>query len=306
MGRVRHVRRAGAEAAALRAGPARRASGAVLRSAPAPARAVGPHPQRAGRRRRASPRRDPGNAGRRRLRRREAPAHAAARRRAARLRLFANLGGNRFRERTSEAGVTGEVGGLNLAHADHDNDGDVDLLVLRGAWGGAQGRHPNSLLANRGDGTFTDVTEEADLLAFHPSQSGTWADYDGDRCLDLFVGNESGEGEVHPCQLFRNQGDGTFRDVAPEIGLDVVGFVKAAAWGDDDDDGRPDLYLSQLGEPNRLLRNEGPGEDGRWSFRDVTQGAGVAEPRDSLPTWFFDYPCPCQLPSPHPAVVVRA
>jgi hypothetical protein len=178
---------------------------------------------------------------------------------------------------------------LNLLQADYDNDGHRDILVLRGAWMGREGRHPNSLLRNRGDGTFADVTVEAGLLSFHPTQTAVWADFDLDGWLDLFVGNESGQDGTHPCELFRNQGDGTFRDVALDWGVAHVGFVKGVAAGDYDNDGRPDLYLSCFGEPNILLRNAGGKEPGAFiRFEDVTGRAGVAEPVDSFPTWFFD------------------
>ena len=69
----------------------------------------------------------------------------------------------------------------------------------------------------------------------------------------------------------------------------MLGFVKGAVWGDVDRDGWPDLFLSQFGEPNRLFRNAGPDADGVWRFIDVTVEAGVAEPRMSFPTWFWDY-----------------
>jgi hypothetical protein len=204
------------------------------------------------------------------------------------LRLFRNTGEGTFAEVTDAAGLTGEVGGLNLCHADYDNDGDADVLVLRGAWLRTEGRHPNSLLRNEGDGTFTDVTEAAGLLSFHPTQAAAWTDYDGDGWLDLFIGNESVAGGRHPCELFRNEGDGTFTEIAADVGLAHVGFVKGVACGDYDNDDRPDLYLSMQGEPNVLYRNEGPAGDG-WRFRDVTADAGVAEPDLSFPTWFFDY-----------------
>jgi hypothetical protein len=199
------------------------------------------------------------------------------------LRYFRNNGDGTFTERTSEAGLTGLTGGLNLVQADYDNDGDVDVLVLRGAWMGSQGHYPNSLLRNDGNGVFADVTEEAGLLSFHPTQVAAWGDYDNDGWLDLFVGNESQKGDPHPSELFRNNGDGTFTNVAAQVGLANLGFVKGAAWGDYDNDGRLDLYVSRMGEANSLFRNEGA------RFRDVASPAGVAEPVHSFATWFWDY-----------------
>ena len=199
------------------------------------------------------------------------------------MRYFESNRDGTFADRTKEAGLIGQIGGLNMVHADYDNDGHPDVLVLRGAWLGDNGMHPNSLLRNRGDGTFEDVTERAGILRFQPTHSAAWGDYDNDGWLDLFVANESRDIR-RPCELFRNNGDGTFTDVAPEVGLDHVGFVKGAVWGDYDNDGRLDLFLSQMGEPNVLYRNESDG-----SFTDVTAQAGVAEPLLSFPTWFFDY-----------------
>ncbi len=192
-----------------------------------------------------------------------------------------------FADRTPGAGLDGELGGLNLVHADDNNDGHPDVLVLRGAWMGGAGLHPNSLLRGNGDGTFTNVTREAGLLAYAPTQTAAWSDYDGDGWLDLFVGNEAGGGAYVPCQLFRNNADGTYTDVAPQLGLDVSAFVKGVAWGDVDGDGFPDLYLSILGGSNRLLSNGGAGRG--WRFVDVTSSAGVGEPLKSFPTWFWDY-----------------
>jgi hypothetical protein len=200
------------------------------------------------------------------------------------IRCFQNNGAGKFVERTKEAKLTGIVGGLNLVHADYNNDGWRDVLVLRGAWLRSEGAHPNSLLRNNGDGTFSDVTEAAWLLSFHPTQTATWFDYNGDGHLDLFIGNESTEGNPHPCELYRNNGNGTFTECAAKLGVAVVGFVKAVVAGDYDNDGWPDLYLSRFEEPNVLFRNiRGT------RFEDVTRMAGVAEPIDSFPCWFWDY-----------------
>ena len=201
------------------------------------------------------------------------------------IQLFINETDGRFVERHRDAGLEGIFGGLNLVHADYDNDGDLDVLVLRGAWLGPQGRYPNSLLQNDGRGMFTDVTFDAGLGAVHyPTQTAAWADYDNDGDVDLFVGNESVDRFQFPCQLFKNNGDGTFTDVAEAAGVQHFGFVKGVAWGDYDGDRFPDLCLSVYEAPNKLYHNNGDG-----TFTDVAQSAGVAEPHPSFPAWFWDF-----------------
>ncbi|HEY1810361.1 MAG TPA: VCBS repeat-containing protein, partial [Acidobacteriaceae bacterium] len=212
--------------------------------------------------------------------------------------FFHNNGDGTFQDRTRQAGLEDEIGGLNLIAADYDNDGHTDLLVLRGGWWGRDGEYPFSLLRNRGDGTFEDVTVKAGLLSLAPTQTAAWADYDGDGWLDLFVGHESGPGpgqssndprDVHPSQLFHNNHNGTFTEVGASMGVDVTGYIKGVAWGDFNNDGRPDLYVSDLNGPNHLFRNDGPQPHGGWRFTDVTHQAGVENPIHSFATWFFDY-----------------
>ncbi len=210
------------------------------------------------------------------------------------LRVFRSGGDGTFEERTVQAGLTGLVSGLNLIHGDYNNDGYADVLVLRGGWMRAEGKYPFSLLRNNGDFTFTDVTEEAGLLHFKPTQTAVWFDYDGDGWLDLFVGNESMEDDVNPCELFRNNGDGTFTECAARHGVDLKAYVKAVAVGDYNNDGRPDLYLSGIGGPRVLLRNDGPAGTDRspgaaWRFTNVAEAAGVSGPATSFPAWFWDY-----------------
>ncbi|HVS66296.1 MAG TPA: CRTAC1 family protein [Thermoanaerobaculia bacterium] len=204
--------------------------------------------------------------------------------------FFVNGGDGTFTERTEEAGLRGLYGGLNLIHGDVDNDGDLDVFVLRGAWFYEAGRHPNSLLLNDGRGRFTDVTFDAGLAEpAYPTQTASFADYDNDGDLDLFVGNEHGSptGEPSfeaPSQLFRNEGDGSFTDVSKAAGIDHRGFVKGVIWGDYDGDRFPDLYVSNLGAPNLLYRNDRDG-----TFTEVAAELGVELPRNSFPVWFFDY-----------------
>jgi FG-GAP-like repeat/ASPIC and UnbV len=204
------------------------------------------------------------------------------------LRLFLNDGTGGFEDRSAESGLIGLYGGGNLYQADYDNDGDLDVFVPRGGW--LVDGQPNSLLRNRGDGTFQDVTSGAGLLdsIWHPTQTATWADFNGDGWLDLFVGNESFRGEVHPAQLFLNRRDGTFTEVGEQAGVALVGIIKGVAAADIDNDGDVDLYATRLGEPNVLMRNTG-NTRGVPRFSDVTAVAGVAEPIDAFPAWFWDF-----------------
>ncbi len=201
-----------------------------------------------------------------------------------RLHFFRNNQDGTFSDRTQEAGLIELLGGLNIVQADYDNDGNVDVFVLRGAWFGQHGRHPNSLIRNNGDGTFADVTFAAGLgEAHYPTQTASWADYDNDGALDLYVGNETSPELVASSQLFRNNGDGTFTDVAEAAAVMNHRYAKAAIWGDYDADGFPDLYVSNMGGANRLYRNTG-----RGFFIDVAPDLDVANPRDSFPAWFWD------------------
>ncbi len=213
------------------------------------------------------------------------------------LRFFTNGADGTFSEKTEEAGLPGITGGLNMVQADYDNDGWLDVLVLRGAWLGPLGKHPNSLLHNNGDGTFTDVTLEAGLLSFHPTQTATWNDFNNDGWLDVFIGNESTSPEdIHASELYLNQQDGTFREVAALAGVTVSQpgmdyFVKGVNSGDYNNDGRQDLFVSALdgNKRNILFRNEGTNDEGVPLFKDVTVEAGLGENISSFPTWFFDY-----------------
>ena len=202
------------------------------------------------------------------------------------VKYFENDGHGNYNDKTIEAGISGITGGLNMLHGDYNNDGFEDVIILRGAWLG-MGNHPNSLLKNNGDGTFIDVTKEVGFYSKHPTQTASFVDYNNDGWLDIFVGNESFGQFRNPCELFENQGDGTFKEVASAIGLSVISGIKGSTWGDIDNDGDMDVYLSNVLGDNFLFKNEGA--TGQYMFTNVTTRAGVAEPAQSFPCWMFDY-----------------
>jgi hypothetical protein len=106
-----------------------------------------------------------------------------------------------------------------------------------------------------------------------------WADFDNDGRLDLFVANE-----YSPSQLFHNNGNGTFTDVARVAGVDRTAFSKAVVAGDYDGDGYPDFYVSNYAGENFLYHNNQNG-----TFTEVAKKLGVERPIFSFPVWFFDY-----------------
>jgi hypothetical protein len=197
-------------------------------------------------------------------------------------RLFRNRGNGAFEDVTAKAGVQG----TGFAHAavagDFDNDGHTDLYVAN------VGR--NTLYRNQGDGTFSVVTEQAGVGDTGTGISAVFFDYDNDGRLDLFVANyltyvPEKESEQNPGAypgplaykgeanvLYRNLGNGKFKDVTRETGLYAPGHRAMAVCAfDANRDGHADLYVSNDDTPNALWLN-----DGRGHFREIGVEAGVA------------------------------
>lgn len=203
-------------------------------------------------------------------------------------RLYRNLGSGRFQDVTRQAGL-GDTGYSHGCTAgDFDNDGDPDLLVAN--FGECV------LYRNEGDGTFVDVTRQARLRGERWHTSAAFADLDGDGSLDLYVVTYVNEpyktcrrpdGTLSACSpanytaqpdvLYRNRGDGTFEEISESAGILVpdgkgLGIVVA----DLDDDGRPDIYVTNDGTPNFLFRNEGVDASGNLKFEEIAMRAGCA------------------------------
>jgi hypothetical protein len=193
--------------------------------------------------------------------------------------FYKNLGNGTFEDRTVSAGLTDQLGGKTCVQTDYNNDGRMDLFISRGAWFPYAIRP--SLLRNNGDGTFSDVTQEAGLQSPARSTYGSWADYDNDGWLDVFIVCEN-----HPNRLYHNRGNGTFEEVAAKAGVEGDGqsLCKGTNWLDFDNDDYPDLFVDYLKGDAHLFHNNRNG-----TFSEVTDSMGIDGPKNGFSCWAWDY-----------------
>jgi hypothetical protein len=187
--------------------------------------------------------------------------------------LFHNMGNGHFEDVTAKAGLTGLDGVSVALFADYDNDGHKDLFVSRTF------KH-NQLFHNNGDGTFTDATVKSGIGEDCCTTVASWADYDNDGYLDLYVGRYLDPRTEIPTtlyarnglgnQLYHNNGNGTFTNVTEKAGVREGGLCLGSVWGDYNDDGFPDLYVVNDFGRKTLFRNNGDG-----TFTDVTVKTGT-------------------------------
>jgi len=185
--------------------------------------------------------------------------------------LYRNNGDGTFTDVSIESGLYKSTNGFGVSAGDYNNDGFVDLCVCRmGFYGGEC-----ELWRNNGDGTFTNVSQQSGVSSWAASFSVSWVDYDCDGLLDLFVATNIGGlfDRKTPNRLFHNNGDGTFTDVAQEVGIQSRWPTIGHSWGDYDNDGYPDLFLSNAIGPPELYRNNGDG-----TFTNVTNQANLNHP----------------------------
>ncbi len=159
---------------------------------------------------------------------------------------------------------------LSSSWCDYDNDGDQDLFTANSEpFNGVPIQ--NFLCENNGDGTFTRLTEGIIVNDIHISIGGSWGDYDNDGDFDLFVANWYGEDN----QLYQNDGDGTFSRIITGGIVNDGGNSVSGAWGDYDNDGHLDLYVTNdWNENNYLYRNNGDGTFTRITEGDIVNDGG--------------------------------
>ncbi len=191
--------------------------------------------------------------------------------------VFHNEGGKTFVNLAGALGLT--VPGRSSRQnnwIDYDNDGDLDLYATDRVKG-------NRLYRNDG-AKFTQVFADGPITAASSTVGACWFDYDKDGDLDLFLGNQSGKAD----QLFRNDGDKGFIDVAPQLGMTSLprttgeGGVGCAV-GDYDRDGELDIFVPNYGH-NALWHNNGNG-----TFTNVAKETGVGIENHAVGTAWGDY-----------------
>jgi hypothetical protein len=169
--------------------------------------------------------------------------------------LYHNNGDGRFTEIISGRVVSDGGASQGCAWGDYDNDGFLDLFV-------ANRNQRNFLYHNDGDGTFTAITNGVVVNDIGYSWSPAWIDYDNDGFLDLFVANGSPSGSGQNNSLYHNNGDGTFAKVTAGSIVNDGAISDGCAWGDFNNDGFLDLFVSNLNDQNNLLyRNDGNGNN---------------------------------------------
>ncbi len=211
--------------------------------------------------------------------------------------LFENDGNGNFTDVSEAAGIRGPkdangdwvpTASLSGHWADYDRDGDSDLFVFSKVvrdtldldvpeglgW-------RDSLFRNNGDGTFTDVSEEANIVGGVSTKTGAWGDYDNDGWMDIFIPEEEYRqlGTEDNFRLMRNMGDGTFQEMPlDEEALGVGNRTWASANADFNNDGLLDIFVfahSRQGNTSKhvLLLNRG-----NWEFINATNAAGFDLP----------------------------
>ena len=190
--------------------------------------------------------------------------------------LFKNNGDGTFTNISNDAGITYANGANGGVWGDFDNDGFIDFYTF------ASGKDSTDRIwKNNGNDKFTDITMTAfEKPDTYPTEGAAWGDYDNDGFIDIYIANYEkplfetiDRGRGNPDRLFHNNGNGTFLEVSKATGTVLRENMsgRGVNWGDYDNDGDSDIYVSNYRlDPNLLWRNNGDG-----SFTNVAEETGV-------------------------------
>lgn len=188
--------------------------------------------------------------------------------------IYKNAGNGRFRDITLNSGIYSTSRNKSSLWFDYNNDLFPDLFLSN--------QNYNNLFRNNGDGTFTDVTDNANLKGHKTWKSvgACTGDYDNDGYLDLYLVNISSDRKA----LYKNNGDGTFKDVTEQSGTGDVGDGRTCSFVDYDSDGYIDIFTTNHIRPSKLYRNNGDG-----TFTDMAYSLGVQVPIDAFSATWGDF-----------------
>jgi len=173
-------------------------------------------------------------------------------------RLFLNNGDKTFQNVTQQAGLSLKASCVHAVMADVNNDSFLDIYI-------AVNDEGNKLYKNNGDGTFSDITIESGAVYYGRAMGAGFFDYDKDGDVDLYLVHDYGQAN----HLYQNDGAGHFVNVAEQAGVNRAGDGMGVDFGDYNNDGWLDMYITQM-NGNLMYRNNGDG-----TFANVTVAAGV-------------------------------
>lgn len=204
--------------------------------------------------------------------------HGSSNNEGGRNRLFHNAGDGTFTRITAGSIVNDVSVGFDCLWADYDNDGFADLLVIN-----ASPNASNFLYHNNGNGTFSRAANAVSSDRWSNGAVGAaWGDFDNDGWFDLFVAGYDGSED----RLYKNNRDGTFTAVAntPMAARRFDSATLGGTWGDYDNDGHLDLFVTSSNGGNRLFHNQGDG-----TFTEIMEGTPVTDDQTSVDCWVADW-----------------
>lgn len=200
--------------------------------------------------------------------------------------LFKNNGNMAMQNITAQSGLPAEIHrGFGALWSDVNRDGWLDLYYVKRRTEEETILNENRLFLNHPSGVFTEVTDVAGVADRGKKPFCTVAiDYDNDKWPDIYINNDKQTINT----LLHNNGDGSFSDVSVESMANIQMDAMGTALGDYDNDGWLDMYVSNIPDGNVLLHNNGPDENGKFTFTDLATPSNTSFNSVAWGTNFLD------------------